>query len=202
MYSRILILIFFINFNCSSQNSNKQNDHLIVNDFENTVYTILDLYNAKNEKELNRYIHSDLNIYYLFRRGAHDNLMVADKIDFKNPIPEYLPYDEFNYQNKLAIQYDKSPNYSCDDLSWNINNGIFVDTITVDKKRSEIAIDENKYELNIWSQSELDKLNKIEESSKKVICINDKGNEIILYLSLYKGKWYLTGIDRFESCTA
>lgn len=200
MHYRFLLFILLLNLNCTNSfNIKNESDK---DPFENTVYRVLDLYNAKNQKSLNLYVNQDLKLYFLFRRGAHDNLSIQDSIEFNHPIPEYLPYEKLSFQKSLPINYNIIPEYSCEKESWNIGKGIYVSDFGGDKKRTEVAKEEKLLELNDWSLEDINQLHQIEQQSKKVVVINEDGAELILYLTLYQGNWFLTGIDRFEVCSA
>ena len=202
MHYRFLLFILLLNLNCTKAYDKGSKSSKDDNQFEHTVYRVLDLYNAKNQKSLNLFVNQDLKIYFLFKRGAHDNLSIQDSIEFNHPIPEYLPYEKLSFQKSLPINYNIIPQYSCDNESWNIKKGIYVSDFGGDKKRSEVAKEEKLLELNDWSSKDINQLDQIEQQSKKVVVINEKGAELIFYLTLHQGNWFLTGIDRFEVCSA
>ncbi|WP_322969867.1 hypothetical protein [Faecalibacter sp. LW9] len=101
MHYRFLLFILLLNLNCTKGFNDRSKTSNDDHQFENTVYRVLDLYNAKNQESLNLYVNQDLKLYFLFKRGAHDNLSIQDSIEFNHPIPEYLPYEKLSFHKSL-----------------------------------------------------------------------------------------------------
>ncbi len=101
---------------------------------------------------LNSLIYKDYGLTFLFARGVSDNISTAKRISFKEPVPEYLPY-ETNFETQYLINETDSPVFSCETESWNKPSGIYVDMTSNDKFLSTIAISENKLtEETIWNE--------------------------------------------------
>ena len=49
----------------------------------------------------------------------------TNKIDFNNPVPEYLPY--FPFKMDLKIRCQELPKFDCDSEKWN-KTGLYCDT--------------------------------------------------------------------------
>ena len=170
--------------------------------FEQVVFDVLQAYNNQDEKKINKFINQKYKIAVLFRRGASDNIGFSDSIQFSQPIPEYLPYDYGKATYDGTINYEKLPEFDCDKDQWNKPVGIYCDTITIDPSRSQIAKNEKKYEINDWPDSTIKQIEETEKSSRKVIVVGKDGGTFIFFLTKENKQWYLTGIDRFEACSA
>lgn len=185
-----------------SCNQNKVDKEAKYTSFEETAFEVLNAYNQKDEKKLNQLINKDFKIAILFRMGAHDNIQFSDAITFSEPIPEYLSYDYgfTTYDNQ--IKYEKLPDFNCDTEEWDKGPGIYCDTIAIDKSRSTIVKDEKKYELYDWSNEVIKQVEETEKISRKIIVVGKDGGTFIFFMTKHMGNWYLSGIDRFEVCSA
>ncbi|MCL2131667.1 MAG: hypothetical protein FWH36_04325 [Lentimicrobiaceae bacterium] len=165
---------------------------------ENAIIKTIKAYQNQDEKTLNKLIHKEFGIAFLYRRGAYDNIFVSDKISFDNPIPEYLPYDTY-FETDYTIHFEELPVFSCDDWKWSKSSGIYCDTMNIDKTLSTVAKSENEYLVGDWTDIEIGKFEIIESKSRKIIVVP---HGFIFYLTFIDNKWYLTIIDRFEVCSA
>ncbi len=169
-------------------------------EFVNTVISILNAFNDKNAHQINSFTHDDIGIIILFKRGVFNEYLITHELDFHNPIPEYLPYSEISDYNNL--KFEPFPEYDCDTDNWS-KNGLFCDTINTDHFLSQTAYDLKVYREDNIIDSEIIRFKNIENNSRKVVCIDDKDNVIIFYLTLIKNKWFLTIIDRASfDCSA
>ena len=199
LFTTLLIIIISCQQNATIKNKVIETKN---NDFEKVVFDILDAFNKKDETKINHLINNNYKVAVLYRRGTFDNIEIVDSIKISTPIPEYLPYD---YQHSLSdneIKYEELPEYSCDTEQWNKPTGIYCDTITVDTSRSRIATNEKKYDLKDWKDSELSNIKINEKISRKIIVIGKTGETFIFFVTKDKDHWYLSGIDRFEACSA
>lgn len=172
------------------------------NEMNNTIIKIVKAYQKKDENTLNSLIYKDYGLTFLFARGVADNISTAKQISFKEPVPEYLPYDT-NFKTQYLINETSSPVFSCETESWNKPSGIYVDMMSNDKFLSTIATNENKLtEETIWNEKEIKLFEEIERKSHKVTLIGKNQETFIFYIAKINNKWYLTAIDRFEVCSA
>lgn len=174
------------------------------NSLEDIIIKTIKAYQNKDEETLNNFILKDFGIAFLYKRGAHDNVSISNKMSFVNPVPEYLHYNIY-FKTNYKINFEELPVFSCENEEWNKAHGIYCDTINIDKTLSTIVKNENEY-LGlgaIWSEKEIYKFEEIEKKSHKIIVVGkEKTGEFIFYLTFIKNKWYLTIIDRFEACSA
>lgn len=168
---------------------------------EEMIVKTIRAYQSKDEAELNKLIFKDFGITFLYRRGAHDNISVSDKISFDNPVPEYLPF-AYNITTDYNIHFEKLPEYNCNNEKWSKPSGIYCDAINRDKTLSTIAKNENEYLNAGFSAATIKKFEDIESASHKIIVIGKEFGEFIFYLTFIENEWYLTIIDRFEACSA
>ena len=66
----------------------------------------------------------------------------TNKIDFKKPVPEYLPY--FPFKLDLKIKYQTLPTHDCDSGKWS-KIGLYCDTTQRDDLLSKTATNLNEY---------------------------------------------------------
>ena len=200
---KFFLIYLFVALSCN-QNTiiNKEAERIKYTSFEKTVFEVLSAYNQKDEKKLNQLINKDYKIAVLFRRGVLDNISIVDSVEFSKPIPEYLSYDYgfTTYDNQ--IKYETLPEFNCDNEQWNKSSGIYCDTLTIDKSRSTIAKDEKKFELFDWSDERILQIEETEKISRKIIVVGKDGGIFIFFLTKLNDNWYLSGIDRFEACSA
>lgn len=163
---------------------------------DNSIIDIIKAFNSKDSDKINRYIHPDYGLIILFRRGVMDEFEKTYKIDYKNPVPEYLPY--FPFKLDLKIKYQTVPTYDCDLEKWS-KIGLYCDTTLRDDLLSKTALNLNEYrDENIPIEKVLD-FKTIESKSRRIVLIDNEGGELIFYITLINNKWYLTILDRVSS---
>ena len=182
-------------------NSDFQAEEIAVNQnlLEEVIIETIKAYQNQDETALNKLVMKDFGIAFLYRRGAIDNLSIADKISFDEPVPEYLPYDVY-FETDYKIRFETLPVFSCETEEWDKPHGIYCDTTNIDRKLSITAKNEKEWLNADWSADEIRKFEEIEKKSHQII-VNGK-SDFIFYLTFWQGKWYLTIIDRFEACSA
>ena len=201
----ILSIIALIAGSCFGQATKKQakmQRETVVNQssLEEVIIETIKAYQNQDEATLNKLVMRDFGIAFLYRRGTFDNLSIADKISFDEPVPEYLPYDVY-FEIDYKIRFETLPIFSCDTEEWDKSYGIYCDTTNNNNKLSITAKNENEWINADWSANEIKKFEKIEKKSHKIIVNGDKG-DFVFYLTFWQNKWYLTIIDRFEACSA
>ena len=63
---------------------------------------IVKAYQKKDENTLNSLIYKDYGLTFLFCQRCIDNISTTKRISFKEPVPEYLPY-ETNFETQYLI---------------------------------------------------------------------------------------------------
>lgn len=170
--------------------------------FEYTVRQVIVAFCIRSSYMLNEFISEDLGLTTLFRRGVYDIYGRTDKFDFDIPVPEYWPYPEYSYRYR-EIWYEEPPVFTCNDEKWN-KIGLYCDTTKVDNLLSKTAENLVKYEGDAFSISaeDIHSFKQLEKNSRKVVLVDEEG-ELIFYLTLIDGKWYLTILDRVSfDCSA
>ncbi len=184
----ILILIPFERIQAQSDN------------IENSIFEIIKAFDSKDSDKLNQYIHPNYGLIVLFRRGVMDEFEKTNKVDFKNPVPEYLPY--FPFKLDLKIKYQTLPTYNCDSEKWN-KIGLYCDTTLRDDLLSKTALNLNKYRDENIPLGTINDFQIIESKSRKIVLIDNEDGELIFYITLIDNKWYFTILDRVSSdCSA
>ena len=196
MNSSTIKYIILIPLFCGILFSFKTNE----NDFEWTVIKVVKAFKEKDASTLNGLINNDIGLIVLFRRGSPDEFSRTDKVDFKKPVPEYLPY--FDFSTDYKIEYRTLPIFDCDSMKWS-KTGIYCDTTQIDCLLSTTAQHLEAYKGVKVPDSEIEEFIKIENKSRRIVLADNDGGELIFYLTLINNKWYLTILDRVSSdCSA
>lgn len=165
-----------------------------------SIIEIIKAFDSKDSDKINQYIHPDYGLIVLFRRGVMDEFEKADKIDFKNPVPEYLPY--FPFKLDLKIKYQTLPTHDCDSENWN-KIGLYCDTTRRDNLLSKTALNLNEYRDENIPIKKIQDFKILESKSRRIVLIDNEDGELIFYITLINNKWYLTILDRVSSdCSA
>lgn len=168
--------------------------------FESAVSDIAKGFDNEDSILINSYIDSSIGVYILYRIGVPNIYTQTNKIDFSQPIPEYLPY--FSAQLDGKVRYETLPEYDCDMERWS-KTGIYCDTTSIDTLLSATARLMVQYDLQEIPDNEIHRIINIEKDSRRVVITDEDGGELVFYLTLINGKWRLTIIDRVTSdCSA
>ena len=186
-----LIIVFFSSVQFGYSQSGR---------FEETCLSIIRAFNNQDSALVNSFIHPNQKITVLFRRGVYDQFDSFEHLSFTTPSPEYFPYPKF--ETELPLQYGELPKFDCNSGNWT-KLGLYCDTLNCDHLLSKTAINYNRYELRVISQSQIDAFVKLEEISRRIVLTDQHGESLVFYVSLIEGKWYLTILDRVTGdCSA
>lgn len=167
---------------------------------ENSIVEIIKAFDSKDSDKINQYVHDDYGLIVLFRRGVMDEFEKANKIDFKNPVPEYLPYLPFKLD--LEIKYQTLPTHDCDSGKWS-KIGLYCDTTKRDDLLSKTALNLNEYRDENIPNETIQDFKLIESKSRRIVLTDNQDGELIFYITLIDNKWYLSILDRVSSdCSA
>ena len=182
----LILAALILALNSSCQNTEN-------NEFEKHAIKIVKAFHNQDSQSINQMIHDDLGLIVLFRRGVLDEFENVKKIDFMNPVPEYLPY--FDFQIDTTITYQSLPTYDCDKGKWS-KFGLYCDLTRRDSLMSTTAINLTRYREDKISNETIVKFKEIESNSHRIVLIDKEGGVLIFYLTLIDNKWYLTVLDR------
>lgn len=164
------------------------------------MFQVVKAFNAHDSETLYKLIDPGTGLIVLFKRGVFNEYEITSQIDFGQPIPEYLPFDDFEVNFNLS--YDRSPLFDCDISEWN-KVGLYCDTISVNQLLSKTAKNLKAYRGDEIPDSVITSFEELEEKSRRIVLIDSQGGELIFYLTRTGGSWYLTIIDRVSSdCSA
>ena len=210
MEKTIFILTFFVLTLCcckphtaspTNETIAQQKTEVNQNSLEDVIIKTIKAYQNQDEESLNNFILKDFGIAFVHKPGTMEDIYIADKISFNEPIPDYLPFD-YNIITDYKIHFEELPVFDCNDEKWNKSYGIYCDTLNAVKTLSSIAKDRNEYFGGKYSVTEIKKFEAFEKKSHTVIVIGKQGNEFVFSLTFWQNKWYLTIINRFEVCSA
>ena len=169
-------------------------------DLKSTIIEVVTAFKNKDDLTLNKLISKEIGLITLYRRGVFDQYNVSSNIDFKKPIPEYLPYFDFITDYKLSKE--TLPEYDCDKMKWN-KIGIFYDISSTNRLLFQTTRNLKEIRRDDISLKEIESFKLLEAKSRRVILTDKNGSDLIFYLSKINNKWLLTIIDRVTSdCSA
>jgi len=184
------ILIFFVTvaLGASCQKTVSGNEKL-----EKSILKVIKAFNDKDASSLHKMIHKDYGLTVVFRSGVFDEFKTIDKIDFSNPVPSSWPYPEVTSPSGLT--YEATPVYDCGSETWD-KKGLFCDTSSPDGLLLRTVHILKKYAEIDTDPAIVEKFKALESISRRVVLIDKDGKSLIFSLSLIKGKWYITALDR------
>ncbi len=171
------------------------------NDFSVAVWQVIDGFNQQDNRKINSLIDEKKGVIVLTRLGVIDRLELAKKIDFKKPIPEYLPYSGVSPIPK-DIKAGEIPLYNCDNDTWSKAGIYFVESSQdlLFMRVVDFLIQFNGVKIE---QAQYRYYRFINENSRRVVAVDPDGNALVFYLTKIKDSWYLTIIDRIsDDCSA
>lgn len=156
-------------------------------------------YISKDNTKANALIHPQLGIYIIYRPGVADYFVRQDSLDFAHPIPEQFAYPDIS--TEYALTFEKLPVYDCETTKWD-KQGFVCDTASHPKQLSNIAAFQEEYNDHVYSDDELEELERSEQESYRVI-VTSELDPLIFHVRKYKGSWYVTTLDRaYTNCDA
>ena len=174
------IIIFFLILICGFVSSFRKTE-TYTGDLESNIIKVVKAFDNKDSFVINQMIHKDYGLIVLYRRGVYIEFEKTDKVDFSNPIPEYLPY--FKFQVDSIIKYQSLPTFDCDSDKWS-KIGLYCDSTKQDKLLSTVAINLKLNGVNNIDQKTIDKFKEIEKVSHRIVLIDKNGGELIFYLAM------------------
>ena len=160
-------------------------------DFSWTLKKVVAALSSRDSVTLSKYIDKSTGVYILNRIGVVDTYKHFSTLGFSDTTYPNVPfYDDVKI---TTLKYSKLPSFDCE--KWT-KTGTFVDTTQTNYLLSKIAKGLNK---EIKGTVPLNKINQyynLENKSRRIVIAENKGNELIFYLSFINGKWVLTIIDK------
>lgn len=168
------------------------------NNLSDVITRFVRAYSSKDNAKANKLIHPDLGFTVIYRPGASDDFLYVDSVDFSKPLPEYYAYEDFSHD--FSLTYEKLPKFDCGTEKWN-KQGFFCDTTSHPNQISNIIAFNKEFEAENYSEADLEKAEKSEAESYRVIVTGV--TPLIFHVQLYQGKWYVTTLDRaYAGCDA
>lgn len=170
--------------------------------FNNTILQVIAGFNQQDAAKINTLLHKKIGIIVLFRIGAElGSLQQQDSIDFKYPIPEYLPYTTLGkVSNK--IYNAPLPHVNCDNNRWS-KQGIYYNTLAKDKLFMNIVNYQTQYNDVVFNKKTLEIYRMLNNQSRRIVAVDENGDALVFYLTYINRRWYLTILDRVsDDCSA
>ncbi|MWP50351.1 MULTISPECIES: hypothetical protein [unclassified Gilliamella] len=225
----LLILLSLANIACSQKIENQPavTQTISQQEFEPTVYQLIDFFNKKDFEAINQYIHKDIGLFIVYNASTSptmrrieqlNNLKSNNKI-IENTIPSWVE-DELlgvSISGNPKIQYEQYPTFN--PCSEKVNKlGLYANPKEKNIEALKIALDYYHWELKhyqfeknpVWEEYQAI-ADKIAPKTVKVVYIenfpgilpNDEKNIFIFYLTQLDNKWYLTILDFYTmDCSA
>ncbi|RYE55747.1 MAG: hypothetical protein EOP48_09540 [Sphingobacteriales bacterium] len=185
MKSLLILISFSTTFLLSSGQSYKDRAFVLaVKEVVNSIAT-------GDSVRLNRWIDQKTGVYILSKYqqcGAYNHM-------------ENLGFSAANFDNDSSlgasdfytITFEIRPKYNCKEKRWQ-QCGIFVDSVKTDRLLSTTVLNDRCMDSS-YPFGFIRKVQKVEESSRRVVIANNKGKSFIFYLSYLEDKWQLTVVD-------
>ena len=163
----------------------------------------------RDEAALNQLLHKDFGIVLLTRPGAHEVVIIRNKIAFSDPPPGFSVMPAGAPAVEYKVRFEELPVFDCDDAwKWNKPAGIYCQTNDISKNYlspARVAKRLAEADLITLSAGEIKKLEKLESKSPHyTIAVIGKTTDQFDFLNftftLIDGKWYLTIINMVEPC--
>ena len=202
----MMIVIFGCGGSTRNYGGNSSDTQLMLEDM--IIKTIKALQN-RDEAAINQLLHKDFGIVLLTRPGAHEVVIIRNKIAFSNPPPGFLFMPAGAPVVEYKVRFEELPVFDCDDAwEWNKLSGIYCQANDISKNflsPSRIAKSLVEADLITLPAAEIKKLEQLESKSfHYTIAVIGKTTDQFDFLNftftLIDGKWYLTIINMVEPC--
>lgn len=195
----LFIALYALLFSCTSIASTNPS-------FEEVVQKVLLGFHQQDTQIINSLINKDIGIYIVYKRGIPYQYEQLSQFDFKQPVPEYLPYESLSEKlvraNSKITQYKTAATFDCDTERWS-PTGLSVGKTGNDHLLSETATFLKLHEMTDMSDKEIADLKKFESVSRRIVLASNDGEELVFHLGYFNQRWYLTVLDRVSSdCSA
>lgn len=174
--------------------------------FEETIQKVLLGFHQQDNHLINSLINKDVGIYIVYKRGIPYQYEQLSQFDFKQPVPEYLPYEALSKKlvkaNSKITHYKAAATFDCGTERWS-PFGLSVGKTGKDHLLSETAAFLKQHEMTDMSDKDIADLKKLESVSRRIVLASDNGEELVFHLGRFNQRWYLTVLDRVSSdCSA
>jgi hypothetical protein len=181
----LIIFILFFEVILSFGQTSKEKD------FSRTLNKIVPALSRRDSITLSDYIDKTTGVYILNRIGVVDTYKHYATLGFSDTIYPNVPF--YDGVKLTALNYSRLPGFDCE--KWT-KTGTFVDTTQTDHLLSKIAEYLNKEVKDKVPVKTINDFYKLENKSGRIVIAENKGNELIIYLSFINNKWVLTIIDK------
>ncbi|OCG01817.1 hypothetical protein [Gilliamella sp. wkB308] len=222
----LLILLSLANIACSQKIENQPavTQTIPQQEFEPTVYQLINFFNKKNFKGINQYIQKDIGLFIVYNASTSPTMRRIEQFKsnnkiIENTIPSWVE-DEllgFSISGNPKIQYEQYPTF--DPCSEKVTKlGLYANPKESNIDALKIALDYYHWELKhyqfekrpFWQEYQAI-ADKIAPKTVKVVYIenfpgilpSDEKNIFIFYLTQLDKIWYLTILDFYTmDCSA
>ncbi len=163
---------------------------------EAKIHNVVKAFNSRDEQALNNMTSPDLGFWLMCRPGVFDVCRRKDKITFQLSDPDYIRILDFKIVPEL--KFEAIPTYDCGMEEWT-KVGLYCDTSFTDDILSRTATNLKSFQNAQISDSEMDNLKNVDETSLRVVLHDGAEGELVFYLTEYRSRWYLTILDQVSS---
>ncbi|MEB7935090.1 hypothetical protein [Escherichia whittamii] len=173
---------------------------------EETARRVILAFQQEDARLINSLIDKKTGLYVLFRRGVSMDVENVKQIDFRLPVPEYLPWPSVGEHIPRDDEFDKKtiPEFDCE-RGWN-KHGYFISNSDTHHKVSRSLVFTQMFgsPQNTISDAQVAVARRMEYGAVRVVAAPEKGSDgLVFYLSQlygYDSDWYLTVVDQIGDC--
>lgn len=166
--------------------------------FIETTEQVVNAFATQDSAALSEYIDTEVGVYQLDRIGVYNDFKHYKTISFSaTSYPEVVFRQSKNIQF-LPLRYETLPSWNCEQDKWS-KTGLFADTTVTDHLLSKICNDRNKYVQDDIPKTTIEYFTTLENKSRRIVLYDNKGLELVFYLTWLGERWVLSIVDSVSS---
>ncbi len=173
---------------------------------EETARKVIIGFQQEDAQLINSLIDKKTGLYVLFHRGVSMDVENLKQVDFRQPVPEYLPWPSAGEHVPQDEEFDKKtiPEFDCE-RGWN-KRGYFISNSDKHHKVSRSLVFTQMFgsPQNTISDAQVAASRRMEYGAVRVVAAPEESSDgLVFYLSQlygYDSDWYLTVVDQIGDC--
>lgn len=187
----LLFTLIFVYCDKISAETNRR-----IDPFRYALLGVLSGFSEKDSTAINRFVHPDVGVYVVYRRGASDTYTHIDQVDFSNTEPDYMGDYLLESPILSVSELTSLTEYNCETESWHLSPGVYYDGDYRDNRLSAIDTFREQDGQANFSDEIRESHIKLEKQSVRIIVITESEESLVFYLTQFNDAWYLSIIDR------
>ncbi|EGI6812034.1 hypothetical protein ABSL22_002034 [Escherichia coli] len=173
---------------------------------EETARKVIIGFQQEDAQLINSLIDKKTGLYVLFHRGVSMDVENLKQVDFRQPVPEHLPWPSAGKHVPRDEEFDKKtiPEFDCEH-GWN-KRGYFISNSDKHHKVSRSLVFTQMFgsPQNTISDAQVAASRRMEYGAVRVVAAPEESSDgLVFYLSQlygYDSDWYLTVVDQIGDC--